>query len=286
MNMIDLHMHSTASDGTDTPAQIVGHVRDAGIRTFALTDHDTDRGVAEAIASLRPGMRFFRGIEFSCLAENGKLHLLGYGYDPENADFRNAIALGEKKRHDKLEKRLTWLREEYGICLTEEERNGLFSMYSPGKPQIADLIMSHGYGTDRGQVIRDYIDTCQTGVSRIEAKTAVAAILSAGGFPVWAHPLGGENEPRIPQERFEALLEEMTGYGIVGLECWYSRYSPDETAFLVRHAEARRLLISGGSDYHGTRKNILLGTLNAASAPVTEEQLTILDAMKDRAITV
>ena len=106
------------------------------------------------------------------------------------------------------------------------------------------------------------------GRDRIEAKTAVEAITASGGFPVWAHPLGGEGEKRLSPEKFEKLLSALTGYGIRGLECHYSRYTAREAAFLTARAEAAGLTVTGGSDYHGSNKRgIELGVLGTNTAP-------------------
>lgn len=123
--------------------------------------------------------------------------------------------------------------------------------------------MARGLANSIDTAIQKFINPCRVPRDRIAAETAVKAILAAGGLPVWAHPLGGEGEKRLTEDQFLAQLETLLGYGIRGLECHYSRYSREDAAFLTAQADRHRLLISGGSDYHGTnKKDLLLGQLN------------------------
>lgn len=273
---VDLHMHSAASDGTDSPAQLLAQVQAAGIRTFALTDHDTIEGCAQVEALVPPGLRFIRGVEFSCITSAGKCHILGYGYQPEAPSIHQALEAGRVLRQAKLTRRLNYLEEAHGIRFSEQELQWLSGLSSPGKPHLAQLIMDRGLAASREEAISRYIDGCKGGDARIDGAIAVRGILEAGGIPVWAHPLGGEGERHLTRERFHAQLTVLMGLGIQGLECCYSRYTRQEVVFLLDQAERHGLLVSGGSDYHGTAKNIPLGTLNVLGDRVPEETLTIL----------
>ena len=132
-NLFDLHMHTTASDGSDTPAQLAGKIRSAGIRLFSVTDHDTVDGALEMEKRVPEGVRFLRGVEFSCVSPGGKCHILGYGFDPAHPAFRAALEEGRFLRMDKLERRLKLMEENFGILLTDRERRWLMSRNSPGK---------------------------------------------------------------------------------------------------------------------------------------------------------
>ncbi|MGN1266860.1 MAG: hypothetical protein ACI4UH_02875, partial [Dorea sp.] len=117
---------------------------------------------------------------------------------------------------------------------------------------------------------------CKVGKDRIDASVAIDAILRAEGIPVWAHPLGGEGEKRLTKEEFQIQFQELLSNGIKGLECYYSRYSQDDISFLVEQANAHGLLISGGSDYHGTNKpNLHIGKMSEDNMDVKEENLTL-----------
>ena len=262
----DLHIHTAASDGSDTPAQLAEKVLAAGLELFSVTDHDTIDG-ALAMESLIPaGVGYIRGVEFSCISPGGKCHILGYGFDPTHPRFLAALDEGTRLRREKLERRIVHLREKLGIVLTEEELRWLRSLKSPGKPHLAGLLVERGLAPDRSTAIRQFLSGVP-GRDRIDSKTAIDAIRTAGGIAVWAHPLGGEGEKRLPEEKLEALLTVLLSEGIQGLECRYSRYSPAESELLLGYARARGLIVTGGSDYHGVNKNgIHLGQLGTENA--------------------
>ena len=259
---IDLHIHTAASDGSDSPAQLAAKAAAAGLRLFSVTDHDTVDGALEMERLVPEGVRFVRGVEFSCVSPAGKCHILGYGYDPEHPAFRAALEEGRQLRREKLERRLLRLREEFGIVLTEAERAWLLSRRSPGKPHLGRLLLDRGLAPDLDAAIRTYLRDVP-GRDRIGAETAVRAIAASGGLSVWAHPLGGEGEARLTRERFAAQLRMLLEYGIRGLECWYSRYDMADVRFLLEQATIHGLAVTGGSDYHGVNKaGLELGMLN------------------------
>ena len=258
---VDLHIHTTASDGADTPRELAAKVAAAGLELFSVTDHDTVDGALEMEKCVPVGVRYIRGVEFSCLSPGGKCHILGYDYDPDHPAFRAALAEGRRLRMEKLDRRLEQLKTDHGIVLTEAERVWLLSRNSPGKPHLGRIIRDRGLAPDLDSAIRGFIRDVP-GRDRIEAQTAIEAIAAAGGCPVWAHPLGGEGEKRLSSEKFENLLETLCGYGLRGLECRYSRYGRKESEFLLAHAAQRGLIPTGGSDYHGSnKKDIALGQI-------------------------
>ena len=258
---VDLHIHTTASDGADSPRTLAEKVAAAGLELFSVTDHDTIAGALEMEKIVPQGVRYIRGVEFSCVSPAGKCHILGYGYDPDHPAFRGALAEGRRLRLEKLDRRLEQLRRDHGIELTEAERTWLLSLGSPGKPHLGRIIRDRGLAPDLDGAIRGFIRDVP-GRDRIEAKLAIEAILASGGFPVWAHPLGGEGEKRLTEEKFESLLQTLLGYGLRGLECRYSRYGRKESEFLLDHAARWDLVPTGGSDYHGSnKKDIQLGQL-------------------------
>lgn len=278
-SLVDMHMHSTASDGKDTPAMLWEKIKNLGITTFALTDHDTIDGVMDMERLVRSswnGTRFIRGIEFSCKTQVGKCHILGYGYDWHNEFFISVLEKGAVLRSQKLEQRLDFLRNEYDIEFDESDIATMRGMSSVGKPHMGELMVKMGVASSVEDAIRNYIDNCPTLNSRIPADEVIHTIRVAGGISVWAHPLGGFGEPRMSTNKFREQLACLIDAGLQGLECYYSRYVHQEVGFLVGCAEERGLLISGGSDYHGRKKYPDLGTLNADMITIEEKQLTIL----------
>ncbi len=275
----DLHMHSHFSDGSDSAEKLAEKIYGEGISVFALTDHDTADGCAavqKAVKEICPEVHFIPGIEFSCKTGAGKCHILGYGCDTGHPAFLDAVEEGRKMRRENLKKRLDTLEHKDGIPFTEAEKEYLYSLPAAGKPHIAEILVKKGIVSEISQGIEKYLKGSRTGSDRISAETAVHAIAASGGIPVWAHPLGGEGEKRPAEGEFERQLEMLLSFGIRGLECYYSRYSAGESSFLRRQAEHHGLLISGGSDYHGSRKNIEPGCLNCQGQQIGAERLTIL----------
>ena len=233
----------------------------------------------ETEALVPPELRFIRGIEFSCETPAGKCHILGYNFDPADEVFQAALAEGAALRQEKRLFRLRYLENTLGITFTDAELVWINGLKSPGKPHFGKLLADRGIAATIDEAIRRYINPCKPPRDRIAGSTAVAAILHAGGIPVWAHPLGGEGEKRLNEEQFQAQRDYLTAQGIRGLECHYSRYEASDREFLVKQALASKLLISGGSDYHGTNKhNLPLGRLSAEELCIPPENLTILAA--------
>lgn len=262
----DLHIHTAASDGSDSPDSLARKVVGAGLELFSVTDHDTVDGALAMEGLIPAGVGYIRGVEFSCVSPGGKCHILGYGFDPEHPAFRAALGEGAQLRQEKLENRIVHLREKFGIRLTVEEEQWLRSLKSPGKPHLGRLLVKRGLADELSAAIKTYLSGVP-GRDRIDSKTAIDAILAAGGIPVWAHPLGGEGEKRLSRAEFEHRLAVLMAEGIRGLECCYSRYGMDESELLLRCARERGLIATGGSDYHGSnKKGIKLGQLGTVSA--------------------
>lgn len=275
-NYIDFHLHSNASDGSDTIPELLETVKESKLHIFSVTDHDTMEGTLEMEKLVPNDIHFIRGIEFSCITPHQKCHILGYNFDPVNAEFSNALNLGIKLRQEKLYRRLEFFKEEFNFELTKEEADWLFSIKSPGKPHFGSLFVNRGMAPDIRTAIEKYVKKCPDGKDRIEASIAIHAILSSGGVPVWAHPLGGEGEKRLSRDEFLVQLETLLSYGIRGMECYYSRYEQNDIEFLIEQAQKHSLLISGGSDYHGKNKpNLHLGKLNAEDVDIDKDSLTL-----------
>lgn len=273
---IDLHMHSTCSDGSDDPLTLLEHVREAHITTFSLTDHDTIKGNAIIREHVQQDMTFINGIEFSTITPIRQAHVLGYGFDETNEVLIEAIQKGEALRKHKLEVRLGYLKQQ-GVILKEEDIDDLRSLEIAAKPHIARALIKNGYGSTITEAINTYLSGCPQENDRLDARSAIKAIKAAKGRVIWAHPLGGENVKRMSEERFYKQLHFLLDAGIEGLEVYYSRYNQDEVAFLENVANKYHLLISGGSDYHGKNKNIHLGELNAFGKEIVKEKLTIIE---------
>jgi len=279
LSNIDLHIHTNASDGTYSPEELLNKIHEAGIKIFAVTDHDTIDGAIAVKKILNDNnIKFIKGIEFSARIEKtgAKGHILGLNYDENHPAFQNALNAGNKLRHEKFYKRLELLKKKFNITFTDEEIKNLLKIPSVGKPHLGNLIVAKGFASTRPEAIVNFVDKCFSGNDKLEADFVIDAINSSGGIAVWAHPLGGEREPELPEEKFQETLKDLISFGLKGLECYYSKYEISKCEWLAGQARLNNLFISGGSDCHGANKNIPLGKLNADGKIINQENLTIL----------
>ena len=280
MSKADLHIHSNYSDGSDSIEVLVKKINNSGIEIFALTDHDTIEGCEEMAKKISPKINFIPSIELTCKADFVKCHILGYNCDYSNKSLLELIEKGKLLRKAKLERRIEYLKNKWNIKLTSEELNWLYSRKSVVKTHIANILVNRNLAKDNVSAMKKYLDGCKSGDTRFTGEEAINAIKASGGTPVWAHPLGGEGETHISPEEFYNKFEVLKKIGIEGLECYYSRYSLEEINFLVNFANENNMLISGGSDYHGSNKDIPLAKLNTESASINPKFLTLLDKLK------
>ncbi len=287
--LIDLHIHSAASDGTDATKELLEVLRLSGIRIFSITDHDTIEGAVEMEEILSHSdsmeyaeMRFIPGIEFSCITRAGKCHILAFDYDKSSEAFQSILEKGREKRRNKIRKRLDFMEEQFGIVLPEEKVRELLASGSVGKPHLGNLLVSMGLAKERDEAISKYINPCRTEESRLDGEEVIRAVLRAGGVPVWAHPYGGTNEKEVSEQDFEKQLDLLLSAGLMGLECFYSKYTRQQVTSLLAASKRNRLLVSGGSDYHGRNKSVPLGKLNDYGEEVDPAMLTVLSVLKSR----
>lgn len=271
MTKFDLHIHSNCSDGSDTVDELAEKIKKAEIEIFALTDHDTVEGCKLMSEKFETG--FIKGIELTCLLEDIKCHILGYGIDIENPKLKELIEKGKILRRKKLETRIHYLKDTWDFEFTKEELDWLYSRKSVVKTHLANILVKRGLAENNIAAMEKYLNGCKTGNTRFDGKEAIETIQQAGGIAVWAHPLGGEGEKHLAFDAFIPKLEKMLKYNIQGLECYYSRYNKEEIKFLTDCAEKYNLYTTGGSDYHGTNKNIPLTKLNTDNTPVELEVL-------------
>ena len=282
---IDLHLHTTASDGSDTPSELIAKARGAGIELIAITDHDTLAGSLEAMSLPENGVKIVTGIEFSCktAGESGfECHILGYGFDPKNEAMVGAISHGREMRLFKLEARLKYLKEHFEISFSDEDIKWLHSLNSVARPHLGQLLIKHGYVESMSDAFDKYLKVGGFPDDRIDAEEAINAIKKAGGIPVYAHPIGGEREKRLTRDEVMERIKVLSDMGLMGLECYYSRYSEEDEAMLTEIATSNGLLISGGSDYHGENKTVKLGVLRSDENEINGDELSVVTVLFDR----
>ena len=254
---IDLHMHSTVSDGTDTPKQLLRNVIAAGIGVFSVTDHDAVKTGQIIRGILREGdPRFITGVEFSCKDENGKYHILGYGFDPENGSILNVVEHGHDIRMKKVRTRLDLIGSEYGFVFPEKEKKKLLSLDNPGKPHIANLMVKYGYAETKEKAMNECLNLMHIKSEYIRPEEAIGGILESGGIPVLAHPFYGSGDELILGSDMEERICRLKEYGLQGIEAFYSGFTSKLKKDAVALAEKYGLYVTAGSDYHGKNKMV------------------------------
>ena len=257
---IDLHMHSTVSDGSDDPAELVLRVCEAGLDMFSVTDHDAIKGCRRAAGALVPGDPFFiPGVEFACKDECGKYHILGYAYDIDAEPINNVVDKGHSIRLKKLAARLEFLKERFGVVFPEKEIKALHDLSNPGKPHLGNLMVKYKYAGSREEAIRDFINKKHFSTQYLSPKEVIEGILASGGVPVLAHPSYGSGDDLFVGEEMEERLRRLMALGLQGVEACYSGFTAKLRGELLGYSEKYGLYVTAGSDYHGANKMIALG---------------------------
>jgi predicted metal-dependent phosphoesterase TrpH len=248
--MIDLHTHSTASDGKLSPAELMRHARSVGIEVIALTDHDTLSGLEEAAEeAARVDIEFIPGIEISAENDPGTLHMLGYFIDPSNSELIETLAWLRGGRDDRNQIILAKLAE-LGCPLDWEEVAALAGGESMGRPHIATAMVNRGYVSSFNDAFERYLGkgaAAYTDRLKMTPEIAIDRIRSAGGLPVLAHP----QTLSLNDEELSDLLDRLTSLGLAGIEVYYYSHSADETDLYLTLARRYGLVVTGGSDFHG-----------------------------------
>ena len=257
--IVDLHTHSTASDGTYTPAEATELAKKAGLSAIALTDHDTIDGLKEfQEAGNALGIETIAGIEFAALWDRyhrPEIHIVGLGIDPECPLLLERMKDIQKIRDDRNHKMCEKLSS-IGLHMTFEELAANAGGDIITRAHFANVLLQKGYIRKKEDAFSRYISPGLPGYVEREFLTpalCIETIKKAGGAAVLAHPtLYGLN-----MEQLEELCRELIPYGLDGIECLYSTYSPQETKAITALAEKLNLLPSGGSDFHGKNKPLI-----------------------------
>ena len=241
---VDLHLHSTASDGIYTPAELVQLALDKAIQVIALTDHDTTEGIEEALdAAQGTGLTVVPGVEISTdVPGNRELHILGYHIDRHDAPLQECL---EELRQSRLERvrKMVDLLAQAGCNLELDRLMAIAGRGSVGRPHIAQAMVEANCVNSVASAFRLYIGRGAPAYgfrSKLTAQEAIQIVLEAGGVPVLAHP-----------SQLVEHIPELVRYGLAGLEVYYDGYEGAEKRFLAGLAQKYDLIATGGSDFHG-----------------------------------
>ena len=255
---IDLHTHSNASDGTLTPAELVQAAARAGLDVVALTDHDTTRGHAEAIAALPEGLTLVTGAELSCRLDGVPLHMLAYLFDPEEPELLRERELVRDDRVPRARAMVAKLQE-LGVGVTWEQVARIAGDGSVGRPHIASALVELGLVDSVSDAFtsdwlandgRAYVEKHESDPFEV-----IRLVKAAGGVTVFAHPAAAKRGQVVP----ESAIAELAAAGLDGIEADHMDHEPATRARLRGLAAELGLLATGSSDYHGSRKSVGLG---------------------------
>jgi hypothetical protein len=257
--LIDLHIHSTASDGSMSPLKIIEAAHRSNLGAIAITDHDTISGSKEVTEhTIPPELKFVTGVEISASPPpgfqcSGSFHILGYCIDVNDPGLNTALTTMKQARKDR-NPRIVRNLNEMGIDITFDEVAEECGSGQMGRPHIATILLKKGYVQNINEAFNKYLGKGKPAYVdkyRAESAQAIEIIRNAGGVPVLAHPfLLALEDP----DQLEDLIKTMKDTGLMGLEAYYPEHSPKWIDYYIQLAESLELLITGGTDFHGSLK--------------------------------
>lgn len=284
MKAVDLHVHSTRSDGTYSPTELVDYAAEKKLAAFALTDHDTVDGLEEAInyaAKLRrtgvAAPEVIPGIEFSTEYQGSDIHIVGLFIDYHRQSFLKSLEEFVNSR-DRRNHKMCRLLQEQGIDITYEALLDTFPDSVITRAHYARYLLDHGYIRSMKEAFDRYIGehgSCYVPREKITPSQAIRITLEAGGVPILAHPL----QYHMSKKELETLVAELKGAGLIGIEALYPTHTPADERHIRSLARKYGLLISGGSDFHGTNKPGLDLAVGYGKLFIPED---VLDMLKKR----
>ncbi|ABZ83053.1 conserved domain protein [Heliomicrobium modesticaldum Ice1] len=272
MKKMDLHSHSTASDGSLTPRELVALAKREGVGLMALTDHDTVDGVAEARkAGEELGVQILNGVELSVDHEHREMHLLGYRIDPGNPVLQEGLRRLIHYREERNPKIIERLRS-MGIPITMEEVTQEAGSTVIGRPHFGRVLVKKGVVASVDEAFARYLGSGKPAYvpkERLLPEEGIALLRRAGGIPVLAHPIFLAEQS---YSELLPLLQRLKAAGLMGIEAYYPEHSVHDIRKFVRLAEETGLYVTGGSDFHGGGKpSARLGCILPDGGPLPEE---------------
>ncbi|MBM7555990.1 PHP domain-containing protein [Halanaerobacter jeridensis] len=261
-NYIDLHLHTTASDGNFSPEEVVAKADQLGFNAIAITDHDTIEGIKPALREgVKLDLEVVPGIEINTDYADTEVHVLGYYIDYENKVLLNKLKELKKARYFRAEKIVDKLND-LGIEINFDEVLNLADGAAVGRSHIAQIILEKGYVDQWGEVFDKYIGRKAPAYverERLDVKGAIDLIKQANGIPVIAHPALINNDE---------LLKKFIKWGAEGIEVYHTEHNKEKEEKYLKFAKEHNLLITGGSDCHGPRRKegVLLGAVKVSYA--------------------
>lgn len=259
MNEVDLHTHTTASDGTHTPHQLVARAAKLAVKVLGITDHDSTAGVAEAqAAGQKFGVEVIAGVEINTDVPGAEVHILGYYVDPGHEELNAQLATIREGRVGRARKMAEALAR-MGVPVRFERILEIAGEGSVGRPHVAQALLEAGHVSSTGEAFEKYIGRNSPAyIDRMKftPSEASALIRRAGGVPVLAHPVFFDRFGAIKSGfDLEAMLAETMTAGLLGIEAYYPNYDAITIEYLLGIARRYGLVVTGGTDFHGAKFN-------------------------------
>ncbi len=283
---IDMHMHTTYSDGELTPDELINLAIENNIAVMSITDHNTIDGMKQVDRNKeyirKSGIEIINGIELTAKVPKGRMHILGYDYDINNHELNNIM---DKLKDDSISRFLSILEQvkrDYGINFHYTDIQDLINAtHNLGRPDLAKLLVKYDFAGDINEAFDKYLNPANDKIRGINKglnyQECFDIITNSGGIPVIAHP----KTLKLSNEEFENLLSDMIDKGLRGIEVYHSTHTQEEINYYKKIAEKYGLLISGGSDFHGKSKpEINIGT--GINNNLKIKKLSLIDEIRKR----
>lgn len=279
--MIDLHVHTTMSDGTVSPREVVRLAALKGLQAIAITDHDTVAGVAPAQEEGRvEHVEVVAGVEISSQWEGGILHVLGYFVSLENLQLRNSLKYLQRGRIERVPKILSKLKDQ-DVIVTVDEVHREAQGGVPGRPHVANVLLHKGSVRTLQEAFDRYLKRgapAYVEKVKLPPAEAIRVIVEAEGVPVLAHPYSlNQADPRLLERTLRSLID----LGLQGIEVYYPKHTPQQTNVYLDLASRLDLVVTGGTDFHGTNKPAVKLGMFPGQGPMP---YSLLEGLKSRKV--
>lgn len=259
--LIDMHTHTNYSDGDYSPTELIELAKKQNIKILGITDHDTLEGIKNVPKNIK-NLKIIPGIELTAKVPKGRMHILGYNIDINNEELNDKMSWLKDKSTNSVISLIEQLKKDYKIYFTHEEIKELINAnHNLGRPDLARLLIKKGYVKTVQEAFDKYLiaayDKTRKVNKNLKPEECIKLILNSGGIPVLAHPHSLE----LDNKQLEILIRKMIKQGLKGIEVYHSDHTKEKEEFYLYLANKYKLLISGGSDYHGpiTKPDIFLG---------------------------
>lgn len=281
--MIDLHSHSTHSDGTKTPSELLNLAKNSNITIYAITDHDDIEGSKQLVAIPHDGITVYSGVELNAKVDKGQMHILGYNIDLSNKELNDKLKeLKENSKHN-IMLYVNQLKEDYNIELPKEDIDKILSREGNiGRPLLALLLIKYGYVESVSEAFDKYLGDEKVRQHKIwiTKEECIKLINNAGGVAILAHPFS----LKLTNEELKEELKYLISIGLKGIEIIHSKSTEEQREYYKELAKEFNLITTGGTDYHGpeVKPDIELGTGINENVNVMETDISLPSIVHSR----